>query len=55
MIKIINYGTNGYQIIKQQKLKINFVNFRKYADYDNNTWYGIDIIFTLDDLTPFRI
>ena len=30
--------------------KPNFVNFRKYADYDNNTGYGRNINFTLEDL-----
>tara|TARA_B100001989_G_C24090334_1_gene246784 strand:- start:278 stop:481 length:204 start_codon:yes stop_codon:yes gene_type:complete len=30
--------------------KPNFVNFRKYANYDKNTGYGKDINFTLEDL-----
>ena len=30
--------------------KPNFVNFRKYADYDNNTGYGRNINFTVEDL-----
>lgn len=30
--------------------KPNFVNFRKYAKYDNNTGYGKDIYFKIEDL-----
>ena len=30
--------------------KPNFVNFRKYANYDNNTGYDGSIFFTLQDL-----